>query len=385
MTKIVHHDLIGITVSNLIANFGNGLVAIFIPLLLLQKGLLLWQICAFYVAYAICKLIVNYPTTKIINHFGARTGLIAGTSAAIIFMIALTAYLAFGSLFAMAVMAVAMAVRNSFLWNSEHLFISRAMDTTRKSRDMANIDALKRIVNIIAPFIGGFVAALLGQIWLTAVATAILIASIVPIWQIDELAGGHKKINNLRYNLRSAPKSDIIANFGFNAHSLVGLLLWPMYLAVFVPDFRSIGIITAAASFIAAIATQIAGMRGDRGKTQRVLKEGTALSSMAHLARLLAASNPAMIVSVSAFYEIAASYQFNPWVSLYYSHARHRGIGYILSLEIAGDIAYIVSWTIFGIIAATIGNSQLFTFAFIAAAVVVWLCLCMRPEARQPA
>jgi MFS family permease len=378
---ILHGDLVSITLSKLIASFGRGLVVVFIPLLLLSNGLKLWHVCAFYAAYAACKLLVNYPSAKIINHYGARLGLIIGTGATVAFMLLLTLSIAQPSAtWPLAVMALAMALQNSFSWNSEHLFISRAMNMERKSRDLATIESFNRIVGVATPVVGGFIAAFAGQAWLTAIAAVILAIAIIPIWRIDDTAGGHKKDDGLRYSLRFAPVRDVVANFGFNAHTLVGVMVWPIYLAVFVPDFRSIGIITTIASLAAVVVLQIAGKRGDSGKSYRVLVEGTAGSSAMHVLRILASSNPFTITVISALYDVVLGYQQNPWTSLYYAHTRKGGINYIMSMEIAGDAAYLLLWSILGVIAYVTGNGAFFTVAFGAAAVLAWLCLFMRRE-----
>jgi hypothetical protein len=277
-------------------------------------------------------------------------------------------------------MALAMSLQNSFTWNSEHLFISRAMSMERKSRDLATMESLKRLVNIMTPMIGGFIAALAGQAWLTAIAAVIVVLALIPIWRIDKLAGGHVKDENLRYSLKFAPMRDLVANFGFNAHTLVGVMVWPIYLAIFIPDFRDIGIITTIASLIAVIVLQFAGRRGDKGKSYQVLVEGTVGSSVVHIARVLASSNPFVITVISAAYDVVLGYQQNPWASLYYAHARKGGINYIMSMEIVGDIAYLVMFGALGVIAYLTGDNIFFTVAFGAAAVVAWLCLLMRRE-----
>lgn len=94
INRIIHGDLVGITVSKLITTFGSELVVVFIPLLLLNSGIKLWQVCVFYVGYAISKLVVNYPSAVLINRYGARLGLIFGTSATALFMLLLTLYVA---------------------------------------------------------------------------------------------------------------------------------------------------------------------------------------------------------------------------------------------------------------------------------------------------
>lgn len=336
--------------------------------------------CAFYVCYALAKLIVNYPSTRIINKYGARLGLIAGLVATTLFMMLLTWYTASGTIGALIGMAIAMALQNSFTWNAEHLHISRVMDMSRKGRDLATIESLLRGAGIITPLIGGFIVAFFGQVWLTAIASVLVAVATIPIWRLDRLGGGHIEAPNLKYNLRQAPVRDMIANFGFNAHTLVGIMVWPVYLAVFIPNFRDIGIITTVASFIAVLVLLVAGKRGDGGKTYQVLVEGTAASSGVHIARILASSNPIVITFISALYDIALTYQQNPWTSLYYAHSKKGGINYIMSMEIAGDLAYLSLWTMLGITAYFASESIFFTVAFSFAAAIAWLSLLMRKE-----
>ena len=380
INKILHSDLVSITISSLIAGLGSGLVGIFIPLLLLNKGLKDWQVCGFYVLYALAKLCINYPVTLLINRYGARLGLVSGYGAMAGFMVLLALYMASGQIWYLLLMAPLMALQNSFLWNSQHLHISRVMDASRKSRDLAMMANLGRVVGIFSPLIGGLIAITLGPVWLVGIAAIIILAAIIPVWHLDTLAGGHKPTNDLSYSFKYAPIRDLIANFAFNSHVAVGVMVWPIYLAVFVPNFGKIGIIASVATAIGVVVLHVVAKRGDSGKSYQVLIEGTAGSSLVHVGRILASSNPITITIISALYDIALSYQLNPWTSLYYAHARKRGINYIMSMEIAGDAAYVFLWGILGIFAYFSHNTVFFTVAFSFAAAVAWLCLFMRRE-----
>lgn len=377
INKFLHSDLVSITISSLIARLGSGLVGIFIPLLLLNKGLELWQVCGFYVLYALSKLFINYPVTKLINRYGARIGLISGYSFMAAFMILLTIYLAGGQYWSLLLMPPLMALQNSFFWNSQHLHISRVMDESRKNRDIAMMANLGRIVGIFAPLIGGSIAILFGPAWLAGVASIIILLAIIPVWQLDKLAGGHKISNNLSYSLKHAPVRDLIAEFAFSSHTAVGVMVWPIYLAVFIPYFGQIGIIASVATAASVIIVHFMAKRGDKGKSYQLLIEGTAGSSAVHIGRILASSNPVTITIISALYDVALSYQVNPWTSLYYTHTRKKGINYIMSMEIAGDLAYVFLWGVLGLFAYFYHSTIFFTFAFAFAAVVVWLCLLM--------
>ena len=380
INKILHSDLVGITISSLIAGLGSGLVGIFLPLLLLNKGLELWQVCGFYVLYALSKLCINYPVTILINRYGARIGLVSGYGSMAGFMVLLTVYMFSGQSWSLLLMAPLMALQNSFLWNSQHLHISRVMNESRKSRDIAMMANLGRIVGIFSPAIGGLVALTLGPAWLAGIAAAIILLAIIPVWHLDTLAGGHRVSENLSYNLKYAPVRDLVANFAFNSHTAVGVMVWPIYLAIFVPNFGKIGIIASVSTAIGVIVLHFVAKRGDKGKSYQVLIEGTAGSSAVHIGRILASSNPFTITVISALYDIALSYQQNPWTSLYYTHARKGGINYIMSMEIIGDLAYVFLFGTLGLIVYFYDGSLFFTFAFGFAATVAWLCLFMRRE-----
>lgn len=370
--------------SQLIVNAGRSLVGIFLPLLLMNGGLSLWQVCAFYVGYALMKLCVNYPVMKLINRRGARIGLIMAYMMSGLFMTMLTMFSLTGSLIFVGVMTIVMALQNSFQWNSEHLHIARVMDSSRKSRDLAMISNLDRVIGIFVPVIGGVITVAFGPVWLTIVATIVVLIAILPVWNMDKLAGGHQPDANLKYNLRGAPMRDIVANGAFNFHTAVGVMVWPIYLAVFIPNFQTIGVVTSIATAATVIVLHFTAKRSDKGKSFRVLTEGTAMSSIVHLGRVLASSNPVSITIVSSFYKIALAYQGNPWTSLYYAHTKEGGIRYIMSMEIAGDLAYVVLWGGLGTIAYITHSSIFFTVAFIAAAIAAWGCLFIRPEKTHP-
>lgn len=381
MKKLLHSDLRSITIALILANLGGHMVDVFVPLLLLNKGLALWHVCLFYVAYALAKILVNYPSILLINHKGARIGLVVGYAAASTQLVLLTGFVA-GYEWMIYTIPPLMALTNSFLWNSMHLHISRVMDASRKSRDLAMMDSLRRVTDIFAPLIGGLVVAIAGEAWLVGIAAGIIALAILPIRHIDRLGGGHQRAPKVTYDLRHAPRRDLIANFAFNAHAGVGLFVWPIYLAVFLPNFRSIGIITTLSSAVAFVVLFAAGKRGDEGKNHLVLMESTALSSVAHLSRIFA-TTPLTITLVSAFYRTVLSYQAIPWTSLYYAHTRQRGINYIMSMEIAGDLAYVAMWSVLGVTAYLTKNDTFFTVAFGAAAILAWLCLLMSHEKRE--
>lgn len=379
MKQLLHRDLIGIAASMTLSHFGASLVNVFVPLLLLQKGLALWHICVFYVVYAVFKLVMNYPAMVLASKKGVRTGLTIGYTSNALFLVVLTLYLGGWLDWGLYILPVLMAADHAFTWGTQHWHVSRVMDVQRTGRDFAVMQALGQGAGIVAPLIGGFIAIKLGQAWLAGIAAFFVLLSVLPVRQATRLQEdvGNEKVN---YTLRGAPARDLIANFAFNVHANVGVLVWPIYLAVMLTNFRSIGLITTISGAVAFILLFAAGRRGDKGKNRAVLIESTALSSIGHLSRALA-HTPVGIAIVSAFYNTALAYQAIPWGALYYRHSRVGGINYIMSMEIACDLAFVTMWSVFALVAYFYSTATLFNVAFIGAAAIAWACLLIRQDA----
>ena len=179
----------------------------------------------------------------------------------------------------------------------------------------------------------------------------------------------------MKYNLSGAPIKDLFANFCFNVETTIGVMFWPIYLAVFLKTFGSIGSIAAIAALASIITTWAAGHRGDKGHDRSVLRQGVTVVSIVNLGRIFAYT-PLTIGIVSSVYQSALAYLQNSWTSTYYYHAKDKGPQYIISMEIACDLAYVAVWSVLLSIILVFSNaSTFFDVAFIIAAVAAWGCL----------
>jgi ABC-type lipoprotein release transport system permease subunit len=88
------------------------------------------------------------------------------------------------------------------------------------------------------------------------------------------------------------------------------------------------------------------------------------------------AYTPLTIGIVSSVYQAALAYLQNSWVSTYYTHAKSKGSQYIISMEIACDLAYVAVWgVLLAVILVSANSNVFFVVAFIIAAVAAWGCL----------
>lgn len=373
-TVSIQQDLVHVAIALNILRLSVGMSGVFIPLIILKRGAPLWSVAAFYVMYACIKLIINYPVTRLIQKWGAHIGLGIGFCAAGLQLLFILGFSWTGIYWLLPLGAMSLAIANAFVWNSQHIHISKVMDSSTKSSTIASIEIVGQSLDIIAPLIGGTIGFFFGPIGLVGVSLLCLLASILPLRKMNALKTENAHIA-LKYSLKGAPKRDTFANFCFNIETSIGVMLWPIYLAVVLKTFSAIGSITAIAAVATIVTVWIAGHRGDAGKDRQVLLQGATISSISHIMRLFAATTFS-IAAVSVIYKASLAYLQNAWVSSYYTNAKQQGLQYIMSMEIACDLAYLILWGCLLIVLLVSSNASLFFgLAFIIAALAAWGCL----------
>jgi len=359
------------------------MVEVFVPLLLLRRGLSLVQVSGFYLLYATVKLTINYQAMRFTNRFGARPSLILARIAYIAYLLCLVAIVGNKPIELAGLMACMLAVTNAFQWNAQHVHISRVINMERKGRDIARIDSIDMIAASLAPAVSAVLALLINENWPLYLAIASIIVSIFWLKDIDDEAGGHVAQSELKYNPSHAPRRDLVANFAFNFHSAIGVFVWPMYLALVLGNISSIGIVTTVGAIGTAVFLIFIGNRNDNVGTHKVLVEGSFATYIAHLLRLLPAS-AIMIGLINIMWMMCLRYQLNPWTSTYYAHARKKGMSYILSMEIACDVAYIALFAAVFLVLSVFSYRVGFSILFVLAALVSLACTRITPTSDQP-
>jgi MFS family permease len=365
-------NLRSLTIAFGLRAFATSLVNVFLPLLMLQRGASLRQICLFYIAYSAVKLVIEYPSFISIERHSMAFGVSATLVATVGYLLLLSAYIEGAGRWAILLAPAAQAVMNAYLWNTQHIYLSRTISAPRLARDMARLSVITQMATLTGPPVGGALAELAGQRVLVLTAILVSLVAVLPAWSIHSLPQAHT-IERLR--LRPILFRDLLANLAFNAQSNFNFFLWPLYLAIVIGQFAGIGIVTAAIDVISLALMLVAGRRSDKGSTHRVLVEG-ALGSMAGYAMRIFATTTWGIALIGGVSNTAMLYQNVPWTSTYYEHARRLGSRYILWMEFAGDLGYLLVWIVLAAATYTASSSHtFFTEAFLFAAVCCLGCL----------
>ena len=315
---------------------------------------------------------------RLLNHFGARLGLIIARLAYIAYLLCLVGIVGGGPIWLVWVMAVMLAVTNAFQWNSQHFHLSRIIHMNHKGRDVAEIDFVDMFMASLAPAISALLAILLNSDWPLYFAIACIVVSMFWLRNIQKDERGVIEEQELSFSLKYAPKRDLLANFAYNISSATTVYIWPMYLALVLPQIGSIGIVATVGAVGASFFLLFIGNRSDKVGTVRVLNEGSVTTFFAHLFRLVPASL-GTVTAVNIFGMFAHRYQQNPWACTYLSHVREKGMKYIISMEIVCDLAYLSLFGLMYVILSAFGYRNGFAILFVIAALAALVCTRITP------
>ena len=371
-------DLIQITIALSLFAFASSMVGVFIPLVILKSGGRLWEVAVFYLIYAVVKLIINFPVVLMIQKKGVHFGLGWAFLAGAMQMLSILEYASTRNVWLLVIGAASLSLTNAFLWSSQHLFISSVVEDDTKSSSLATMGIIGQIAGVAAPLVGGLIGAYLGSYYLLGSAVFLCAIAFISLKGISkQVHASRSNDEKIRYSFKGAPIGDIIANFSYNTETMISIMVWPIYLAVFVASYRNIGAIITLAAAVSIVVTWIAGRRGDRGQDRAVLREGVAITSIIDLFRLIA-STQIWITVITTGYRASLSYLQNAWTSTYYFHAKRKGLQYIVRMEMACDLAYASIWAVLLATLLLSSSSRVFfVTAFIIAAVFIWGCLLM--------
>lgn len=363
-------SLIRVTIALSIYGFATSLVGIFLPLVVLTSGGELWQIAAFYLVYAVVKLVINYPVVLVLQRQGAKFGLAIAFISGGLHLLSVLGFIDTGNWAYLAISGLLLSVANAFLWNAQHLFISKMISEEIRTSSITTLAILGQLSAVIVPVLGGLIGAFFGPIFLFVAAAAVCLLAVFSLSLLERLP--HEPIaEKITYGLHGAPVRDIMANFFFNMETSVGMMVWPIYMAVFVATYKSIGLIASIAACTTVIVTWMAGHRGHKVKERTALTEGAAVSSILHAIRIYATSQWGIAVITSS-YRASLAYFQNAWTSTYYHHAKYKGLQYIMSMEIACDLAYVVLWSALLLLSINFSVHTFFLVAFVLAAIAAW-------------
>ncbi|MDP3057639.1 MAG: MFS transporter, partial [bacterium] len=238
--NLIHlKELKNFYISVSLYSFAFAIISLFIPLYLFEKGFSISLIFWFYAISQAGRLLSLPIAAHLSSIYGAKK--MIGT--ALIFQIIYFVFLHKIDYLSINFFASALilGVVQSFLWPPYWIHLSKISPNENRGKILGRLNIFIAIATAISPLIGGIVIANYGfgsAFLLTAI---LIMPSIALLLSTPEVS----KIRKINFKLVSLRKiyPDLIANGFDNIQLYLYNALWPIFIFIIIPQYKSIGFI----------------------------------------------------------------------------------------------------------------------------------------------
>lgn len=271
-----------------IVDFAVAMVAIFEPIYLYRQGFSIEKILLFYLAVYIGYLAFVPLGAKFARRFGYERAILVGSPFLAAYYLALF-LIPQNPWFAAAAVA-AFVVQKTFYWPGYLADFAHFGRGSERGREVSNILMIAMVVSIAGPVAGGLLLSQWGFAALFAVATALIIASNVPLLATPERFRPvpFSYFGSFRRLFYPENHRNFFGFLGFG-EELIAMVIWPVFIYTIVSDFLELGSIVAAATLVTTAALLFVGrmVDGDKQNRRPILKIGAVFSSGVWLLRVI--------------------------------------------------------------------------------------------------
>lgn len=337
--------------SKVILDFAVALVMLYEPIYLYRQGFSVISILGFYLGvYFLCFFLLP---------LGGKIGRMVGYERAMALSgpFLILYYLSFvaisGDWRFVVPAAVMLAIQKSIYWPSYHADFAASSQGPETGREISNLTALTSLVTAFAPALGGMLVMLGGWVTLFAVVIVLVIASNIPMLITPEISAGRglPYLSAVRRVFRSENRRRFLAYLGYG-EEMIALGLWPVFIALKVPDLLSLGMIVSSAMIVRVLVVLYTGGLVDEGARQPVLRNGVVFTAGSWLIRPLAVGGLGVFL-FDAFYGVSKNMVAIPMASINYELSRSdraeidHAVFFEMALGVGKALACLLAMAIF--------------------------------------
>lgn len=349
--------------STAIGNLAHALITIFEPIFL-------YTVLDFTIPEILMFMSVVYGLYIIFIPFGGKIASRFGYAHSIFFSIPFQILFWFTLLGAennfywIYLAPVMFAIQKSLFWPAFHASLSRFANNQQRGREISIMHAIASLMQIVGPFLAGFLSMSFGINIIFIIASIIYVCSAIPLfWSREIFVPKEYKFHDTIKMYRKYPKS-FLGYLGFG-EELIVLSVWPIFIYLVVTNYQDTGALVTVASLVATVLALYVGFYTDGHSKRRILHIGTFFYTLSWLARLPVIS-PFGAFITDTISRTAKSLVFIPLSAVTYERAESTHImPYIVGFEqvlafgkfvagVIGAVAFIMtgSFTVLFIIAA---------------------------------
>lgn len=277
--------------------FAVSMIAIFVPIYLLQLDYSLSSVLLFYMIVSLTHGVFVFPSAIVSARFGFKHAIFLSTPFLILFyflLYTLTIYQ-----WPLWILGVVSGINGSLFWFGYHAYFSRFSDKKHRGEEISFARIFRLIAGISGPLVGGLLITFAGFKLLFVIVPILLIVSCIPLFlSKDTYASGRLSFSRV---FAGRKIRDYLAFIGYGIETGSGLIVWPIVIFFSVlHSFTALGFITSLSLFFSFIATLIIGRYVDIRK-RLVLRISALLNAVIWIARMFVKTSLHIVATDSLY------------------------------------------------------------------------------------
>lgn len=280
--RLLHSDFWLYELSVWLHTFSRALIAVFIPIFILQIGYSLQEVIIYYLIYNIMDLPFNFMARWFVQKIGARWVIIIGSIFSLAFFASLYALgpNEWGLLLLIALFA---ALYDAFYWIAHiYFFLKCSKNDKNIAKDASFQLIIKRVASIIAPALGAAVIVLFDRQVLIIVSMVFLVASIIPLFKLKKIEDKPVKKSkgfNEFFKKWSVSRDYLMAGF-WSMHCAAESIIWPLFIFVSLSSIQSVAMLPIIVSFTTIIFIYFVGQISKKKRNTLIIIGSAAIAFM---------------------------------------------------------------------------------------------------------
>lgn len=281
----MRHEIKELYLSTLLFNFGVMMILIFEPIYLYTLGYSLQQIILYFLIVYLLYFFIMPFGASFARRFGYEHSIFVSTFINVGYYITFYFIADISWFFYLA--PILYALQKTFYWPAFHADFARFSVESEDGREVSGMNVVVSLVSVVAPFAAGAILALWGFGALFAMASLLFIVSNIPLLITREIfvPKSFPYLETYRQLFSKENRRNLLSYLGFG-EELVGMVIWPVFMAIVVVDLFNVGAITALATLITMLVTMYVGRSSDTGDKRRIVRFGAIFNSLSWFIRL---------------------------------------------------------------------------------------------------
>ncbi|RJO62072.1 MFS transporter [candidate division WS5 bacterium] len=315
--------------------FGLSIIAIFIPIYLYTLDYPIRTILLYFIGVNLFQLVVDFIIGHLVSRVGPKHVMITSYPLLAINLFMLVTLGLYG--WPLWLLALSTALSLTTFWIPYHDDFSKAKHRKSAGREVGKFFILIEITGALGPVLGGVIAQKYGvEMGLMTAILIIMVATLPLFLKKNEIA--KKRSFSLKNFSFKENYKDMIAYGGLSLEGMVGLLVWPFFLYLYIGNYVKVGSIVTISTIVVIALSIYMGKLIDKYEKDKVMKTGSVVTFFTALTRVGAISS-GLAYAIGVVSTLSHITLFMPFYSEFYTHADDEPrIEYVTFMEMTVDI-----------------------------------------------